>query len=135
MSGDITTTLRAMTDIKRYLVEEVVVDHGDGLISRRAALHRLTLLGLGAAAASAMLAACDSSKQGGPPPTAAPPSATPIAPRPPGRRGRRCSSGLTVTSGDHAQTWAIRLRPTFAQDSRKSGFHLQEAMPRRPLLM
>ena len=54
--------LRAMTDIKRYLVEEVVVDHVDGLISRREALHRLSLMGLGAAAASAMLTGCESNK-------------------------------------------------------------------------
>lgn len=47
-----------MTDIKRYLVEEVVVDHGDGHISRREALHRLSLLGMGAATAGTMLAGC-----------------------------------------------------------------------------
>lgn len=64
-----------MTDIKRYLVEEVVLDHGDGHISRREALRRLTLLGVGAATASSLLAACDSSKQGG----AGAPSATPTA--------------------------------------------------------
>ena len=44
-----------MTDIKRYLVEEVVVDHADGLISRREALHWLSLMGLGAVRAGAML--------------------------------------------------------------------------------
>lgn len=47
-----------MTDIKRYLVEEVVLDHADGHISRREALHRLTLMGLGAAAAGSLLTAC-----------------------------------------------------------------------------
>jgi len=55
MRGDRATRLRSMTDIKRYLVEEVVVDHADGLISRREALHRLSLMGLGAVRAGAML--------------------------------------------------------------------------------
>lgn len=54
-----------MTDIKRYLVEEVVLDHVDGHISRREALHRLTLLGLGAATASTMLAGCATDKPEG----------------------------------------------------------------------
>lgn len=51
-----------MTDIKRYLTEEVVLDHADGHISRREALHRLTLLGLGASAAGALLAGCAGEK-------------------------------------------------------------------------
>ena len=41
-----------------YLAEEVALDHADGLYSRREALRRLTLLGLGVPAASALLAAC-----------------------------------------------------------------------------
>ena len=43
---------------ERYLAEEVAIDHGDGMISRREALRRLGLLGLGVPAASALLAAC-----------------------------------------------------------------------------
>jgi carboxymethylenebutenolidase len=41
-----------------YLAEEVAIDHADGLYSRREALRRLALLGLGVPAASALLAAC-----------------------------------------------------------------------------
>src|SRR4029453_10109458 len=41
-----------------YLAEEVALDHADGLYSRREALRRLTLLGVGVPAASALLAAC-----------------------------------------------------------------------------
>jgi carboxymethylenebutenolidase len=44
-----------------YLAEEVALDHADGLYSRREALRRLTLLGLGVPAASALLAACGDS--------------------------------------------------------------------------
>lgn len=43
---------------QRYLAEEVAIDHGDGVISRREALRRLGLLGLGVPAASTLLAAC-----------------------------------------------------------------------------
>ena len=46
-----------MTELQRYLAEEVAEDHADGLISRREALRRLGLLGLGAAASASLLAA------------------------------------------------------------------------------
>jgi carboxymethylenebutenolidase len=45
-----------VTELQRYLAEEVAVDHADGVISRREALRRLGLLGLSAAAASSLLA-------------------------------------------------------------------------------
>jgi carboxymethylenebutenolidase len=45
-----------MTDLQRYLVEEIALDHADGLISRREALRRLALVGLGVAASSSLLA-------------------------------------------------------------------------------
>ena len=46
-----------MTEIQKYLAEEVAEDHADGIITRREAMRRLGLLGVGAAAASSMLAA------------------------------------------------------------------------------
>ena len=46
-----------MTEFQRYLAEEVAEDHADGLVSRREALRRLGLLGLGGAAAASLLAA------------------------------------------------------------------------------
>ena len=46
-----------MTELQRYLAEEVAEDHADGLISRREALRRLGLLGLGAAASASLLTA------------------------------------------------------------------------------
>jgi carboxymethylenebutenolidase len=45
-----------MTELQRYLAEEVVEDHADGIITRREAMRRLGLLGLGSAAATALLA-------------------------------------------------------------------------------
>ncbi len=41
-----------------YIATEIATDHRDGLITRREALRRLGLLGMGAAGASALLAAC-----------------------------------------------------------------------------
>jgi carboxymethylenebutenolidase len=46
-----------MTQLQRYLAEEVAEDHADGLVSRREALRRLGLLGLTGAAATALLSA------------------------------------------------------------------------------
>ena len=46
-----------MTELQRYLAEEVAIDHVDGIISRREALRRLGLLGLSATGASSLLAA------------------------------------------------------------------------------
>ena len=46
-----------MTELQKYLVEEIAIDHADGLISRREALRRLALVGIGATAASSLLAA------------------------------------------------------------------------------
>ena len=46
-----------MTELQRYLAEEVVEDHADGIITRREAVRRLGLLGVTGGAAAAMLAA------------------------------------------------------------------------------
>jgi carboxymethylenebutenolidase len=46
-----------MTELQQYLAEEVAEDHVDGIITRREAIRRLGLLGVGATAASTMLAA------------------------------------------------------------------------------
>jgi carboxymethylenebutenolidase len=46
-----------MTELQRYLAEEIAEDHADGLVSRREALRRLGLLGLSSAAAASLLAA------------------------------------------------------------------------------
>jgi carboxymethylenebutenolidase len=61
--------------LREYLVGEVTQDFADGLLSRREALRRLGLLGIGLAGATALLAACDSGNDG----TAAPSPSTPGA--------------------------------------------------------
>ena len=52
-----------MTPLQRYIAEEIATDHVDGLLSRREALRRLALLGVGTAAATALIAACGETKQ------------------------------------------------------------------------
>jgi carboxymethylenebutenolidase len=51
-----------VTPLQRYIAEEIATDHVDGLLSRREALRRLALLGVGTAAASALIAACATDK-------------------------------------------------------------------------
>jgi carboxymethylenebutenolidase len=51
-----------MTSLQRYIAEEIATDHVDGLLTRREAIRRLALLGLGTGAAAALIAACDDSQ-------------------------------------------------------------------------
>ena len=44
-----------MTEIQKYLAEEVAEDLADGIITRREAMRRLGLMGLSASAASGLL--------------------------------------------------------------------------------
>lgn len=84
-----------MTELQRYLAEEIAIDHRDGHITRREALRRLALLGVGAVTGTAMLAACTNEKSTAPPgsstagnpvaapsgvPTAVTPAAIPTTP-------------------------------------------------------
>ncbi|WKG00941.1 dienelactone hydrolase family protein [Mycolicibacterium sp. HK-90] len=70
-----------MTPLQRYIAEEIATDHLDGLLSRREALRRLGLLGIGAAAGAALIAACSEGKQDAP---AGMPGAAPGTSPPPG---------------------------------------------------
>jgi carboxymethylenebutenolidase len=46
-----------MTELQKYLAEEIAEDHADGIISRREALRRLGLLGLSMTAATSLISA------------------------------------------------------------------------------
>jgi carboxymethylenebutenolidase len=46
-----------MTELQRYLAEEIAEDHADGIITRREAMRRLGLMGVTGATATTMLAA------------------------------------------------------------------------------
>lgn len=78
-----------MTPLQRYIAEEIATDHVDGLMSRREALRRLALLGVGTAAATALIAACGENRPSTDPPTGSdtvPPQSPPAgaAATPPG---------------------------------------------------
>jgi carboxymethylenebutenolidase len=80
--------------LREYLVGEVAEDFSDGLLSRREALRRLGLLGVGAGAASALLAACGDgagSATAAPPPSQPPAKAAPPGVTPDTRRGEQVS--------------------------------------------
>jgi carboxymethylenebutenolidase len=62
--------------LRDYLVGEVAEDYADGVLTRREALRRLALLGLGAGAAGVLLSAC-AAEPGAPPVSAPPPAADP----------------------------------------------------------
>jgi carboxymethylenebutenolidase len=52
-----------VTSLQRYIAEEIATDHVDGVLPRREALRRLSLLGIGTAGATALFAACSGNKQ------------------------------------------------------------------------
>lgn len=69
-----------MTPLQRYIAEEIATDHVEGLLTRREAIRRLALLGVGATAASALIAACGSENK---PDNTSAATATPVATSPP----------------------------------------------------
>jgi carboxymethylenebutenolidase len=68
-----------VTVFHRYLAEEIALDHADGIIARREALRRLSMLGFGLPAAAALLAACGGGAEDAPasPATSSAPPASP----------------------------------------------------------
>lgn len=81
-----------MTPLQRYLAEEIATDHVDGLLTRREALRRLALLGVGAATATALISACADDRSAVAPTTAAPEA--PAGP-PPGMQDARPTEAIT----------------------------------------
>ena len=70
---------RILADVEplhRYIAEEIATDHVDGLLSRREALRRLSLLGVGTAAGTALIAACGDRRPAQPPTSPSAPEAT-----------------------------------------------------------
>jgi len=84
-----------VTPLQRYIAEEIATDHLDGLLSRREALRRLALLGVGATAASTLIAACGEKRPAASSP-AAPPPGTPAGVPP----------GMDRAVPTEAVTWA-----------------------------
>lgn len=107
-----------MTPLQRYIAEEIATDHVDGLLSRREALRRLALLGVGTAAATALIAACGESKDASgetatssEPPASSSPS--PNAAPPPGMDAAVPTASITWSgpSGELLGAWAAPAEP------------------------
>ncbi|MGW4719772.1 dienelactone hydrolase family protein [Nocardia sp. NPDC004260] len=98
-----------MTPLQRYIAEEIAADHADGLVTRREALRRLGLIGLGATAAATLLAACANSDTGitdySPSPTS--------PPTPPGSATALPTSAVTFAGpgGTLQAAWAAAPQP------------------------
>ena len=98
-----------MTPLQRYIAEEIATDHVDGLLSRREALRRLALLGVGTAAAAALIAACGDR-------TSAPgasPSASATDTPPPGMQSALSTTPITWAGprGELQGAWAAAASP------------------------
>ncbi|ORA28768.1 dienelactone hydrolase family protein [Mycobacterium aquaticum] len=104
-----------MTPLQRYIAEEIATDHVDGLLSRREALRRLALIGMGTAAATALIAACGEQKTAAPPTSESPtpsPTPSPSGP-PPGSVGALPTGPVTWTgpAGQLQGAWAAAPQP------------------------
>ncbi|MVU79106.1 dienelactone hydrolase family protein [Nocardia sp. ET3-3] len=110
-----------MTPLQRYIAEEIATDHVEGLLSRREALRRLGLLGMGTPAAVALLAACGESAEQSAPTTTAAASGSPTggasgspAAAPPGKATALQPTAITLP-GPEGRTlqaaWAEAPQP------------------------
>jgi carboxymethylenebutenolidase len=88
--------LTKVNPLQRYLAEEIAIDLDDGLLTRREAVRRLALLGMGTAAAAALISACSEQQKPAeaPAPTPAPESSTGSA-QPPGMANARPTSPIS----------------------------------------
>jgi carboxymethylenebutenolidase len=93
-----------VTPLQRYIAEEIATDHVDGLLTRREALRRLALIGVGTAAATALIAACGSDK----PPPAATTTPSGAAAKPPGSENTVPTAPVNWAGpgGELAGAWA-----------------------------
>ena len=85
-----------MEPLARYIAEEIATDHVDGLLSRREALRRLALMGVGTAAATALIAACSQKRPASPATPTPTTAAAPAGPAP----------GMDTARTGEAVTWA-----------------------------
>ena len=99
--------LANVTPLQRYIAEEIATDHVDGLLSRREALRRLALLGVGTAAATALIAACAEEKPATEAPVTSSEPATVSAP-PPGSENALPTTPVTWAGpqGELQGAWA-----------------------------
>jgi carboxymethylenebutenolidase len=101
-----------VTPLQRYIAEEIATDHVDGLLSRREAMRRLALLGVGTAAATALFAACSETKQSSDAPATSTGPVTASAP-PPGSQNTVPTEPVTWAGprGELQAAWAPATQP------------------------
>ncbi|MFQ6326815.1 dienelactone hydrolase family protein [Nocardia sp. CWNU-33] len=100
-----------MTPLQRYIVEEIAADHADGLLTRREALRRLGLLGVGTTTAATLLAGCSND---GRPADRVPSTSGSAAPTPPGMSTAVPTTTVTFSGPDGRElqgAWAAAARP------------------------
>ncbi|MDT5322968.1 MAG: carboxymethylenebutenolidase, partial [Mycobacterium sp.] len=105
--------LAEVTPLQRYIAEEIAIDHVDGFLSRREALRRLALIGVGAAAATALIAACgENKKPAADAPVTSTGGATESAP-PPGSENTLATEPITWAGpqGELQGAWAPAQSP------------------------
>lgn len=105
-----------VTPLQRYIAEEIATDHVDGLLSRREALRRLALIGVGAAAATTLITACGQSREQDTAPTsdsATSPTTAPGGVSPPGAETAVAGEPITWAGpqGDLQGVWAPAQNP------------------------
>ncbi|WP_405138568.1 dienelactone hydrolase family protein [Nocardia sp. NBC_01388] len=103
-----------MTPLQRYIAEEIATDHVEGLLSRREALRRLGMLGLGAPAAVTLLAACADKAGDSPTPPTTSTSAAAVPATPPGSSTALPTSPITFPGPDGRTlqaAWAAAAQP------------------------
>ncbi|OBA73469.1 dienelactone hydrolase [Mycobacterium sp. 1554424.7] len=97
-----------MTTLRSYLATEIATDHVDGLLTRREALRRLALLGLGAAAAGELISACSAHNPAQAPTTTPVPESSTGPGQPPGAANTRPTAPITWAGpqGELQGAWA-----------------------------
>jgi carboxymethylenebutenolidase len=100
--------------LRRYIAEEIATDHVDGLLTRREAMRRLALLGVGTAAATALIAACsERQQQAGPTASSGTTTTASGAMQPPGMAGALPTQPITWRGpqGELQAAWAQAANP------------------------
>lgn len=102
-----------MTPLQRYIAEEIATDHMEGLLSRREAMRRLALLGVGTAAATALFTACATNSSPPRPASTETPTPAPPASTPPGMDTALQTTAISWTGpeGELQGAWAQAAEP------------------------
>lgn len=108
-----TRILDRVTPLQRYIAEEIATDHVDGLLTRREALRRLALLGVGAASASALIVACGEKRDEAPSGSPTASDSTPDGTPPPGSEHAVSTEPVTWTGvrGELSGAWSAAADP------------------------